>query len=323
MALAPSVISGPSTSPSVPNKSTIKNVLIPDDYEPVPVSYIDVAEGRRVAYRKFEGHLQPTILYIPGFMASMNLPKTVIIEIFARKHGYSNVRYDQECVGLSTGVQLTIEFEHWLEDALAMVDRVCDGPVILVASSVGAWISTLVALRRPERIHGIIFLGPGYNALRPSYWQHYNLLTAEEKEKVDLGLEHVKINMRYGGVGIMRRDFCENSGKFEIDFSKPIKINCPVRIVHAIKDQDIPYQSSLLLMERLTTEDVDLVLRKTGNHRLMTNSDLVLLLSELERMLKQYPVPSNNKQLSSGSSLTSQQPLQQQQQQLLTAKSKL
>jgi len=66
MALAPSVISGPSTSPSVPNKSTIKNVLIPDDYEPVPVSYIDVAEGRRVAYRKFEGHLQPTILYIPG-----------------------------------------------------------------------------------------------------------------------------------------------------------------------------------------------------------------------------------------------------------------
>ena len=49
-------------------------------------------------------------------------------------------RYDQECVGLSTGVQLTIEFEHWLEDALAMVDRVCDGPVILVASSVGAWV---------------------------------------------------------------------------------------------------------------------------------------------------------------------------------------
>ena len=65
MALAPNVISGPSTSTG-PNMSTKKNVLIPDDYEPVPVSYIDVGEGRRVAYRKFEGHLQPTILYIPG-----------------------------------------------------------------------------------------------------------------------------------------------------------------------------------------------------------------------------------------------------------------
>jgi hypothetical protein len=33
----------------------------------------------------------------------------------------------------------------------------------------------------------------------------------------------------------MRRDFCENTAKFEIDFSKPIEINCPVRIVHAVK----------------------------------------------------------------------------------------
>jgi abhydrolase domain-containing protein 10 len=292
MALSPSVVSG-STSTGKP--VIRKNSLIPDDYEPVPVSYLDLGEGRRVAYRKFEGHLQPTILYIPGFFASMNLPKTVILEVFARKHGYSNVRYDQECVGLSTGDQPTIEFEHWLDDALAMVDRVCDGPVVLVASSVGAWITTLVAQRRPERIHGIIFLGPGFNALRPSYWQHYNLLSPEEKEKVDLGLEHVKINMRYGGVGIMRRDFCENTAKFEIDFSKPIDIRCPVRIVHAVKDVDIPYQSSLLLMERIVSEDVDLVLRKTGNHRLMTQTDLVLLLSELERMLKQYPVPVDRK----------------------------
>lgn len=53
-----------------------------------------------------------------------------------------------------------------------------------------------MALRRPERIHGIILLGPGFNALRPGYWHHYNLLTPEEREKVDLGLEHVKINMR-------------------------------------------------------------------------------------------------------------------------------
>ena len=92
MALTPSVVSG--ATASLPGKITRKHALIPDDYEPVPVSYLDLGEGRRVAYRKFEGHLQPTILYIPGFFATMNLPKTVIIEIFARKHGYSNVRYD-------------------------------------------------------------------------------------------------------------------------------------------------------------------------------------------------------------------------------------
>ncbi len=69
-----------------------KNPLIPDDYEPVPVKFLNLGEGRKIAYRKFEGTKQPTLLYVPGFFASMNLPKTVVIEVWARKNGYSNVR---------------------------------------------------------------------------------------------------------------------------------------------------------------------------------------------------------------------------------------
>lgn len=91
MALTPSVSVGKSPAAG-PGKPSRKNPLIPDDYEPVPVSFLDIAPGRRIAYRKFEGALKPTILYVPGFMATMNLPKTVILEIFARKTGYSNVR---------------------------------------------------------------------------------------------------------------------------------------------------------------------------------------------------------------------------------------
>ena len=64
-----------------------------------------------------------------------------------------------------------------------------------------------------------------------------------------------------------------------------------------VQDEDVPYETSLLLMERLVTDDVDIVYRKTGNHRLMTHSDLILLLSELERMLKQYPVEQKPAQL--------------------------
>merc|ERR1712004_451888 len=125
------------------------------------VEYWDLGPGRRIAYRHTPGFRQPTILYIPGFFAPMTLRKTLRLEQYATENGYSNVRYDQECVGLSSGQQTTIEFEHWVEDALAMVDHVCQGPVVLVASSLGSWISVLVAQRRPERIHGMIFLGPG------------------------------------------------------------------------------------------------------------------------------------------------------------------
>ena len=89
-AASTSVVTG-NTPKSGPKKRG-RRAYIPSDYVETPVQYLDVAEGRRVAYRKSIGQKQPTILYIPGFFASMVLPKTVIIEMFARKHGYSNVR---------------------------------------------------------------------------------------------------------------------------------------------------------------------------------------------------------------------------------------
>ena len=92
-----------------------------------------------------------------------------------------------------------------------------------------------MAQRRPERIHGMIFLGPGFNCLRPGYWYHYNMLPDEVRARVDAGEEHIKIKMRYGGVGILRRDFCENTLAYEIDFSQPLPIHCPVRIIHAVQ----------------------------------------------------------------------------------------
>ena len=115
-----------------------------------------------------------------------------------------------------------------------MVDSVCEGPIILVASSLGAWISTIVAQRRPARIHSMLFIGPGFNALRAGYWYHYNLLPDDIKAKVDSGEQHIKIKMRYGGVGILRKDFCDNTANFEVDFSQKINVACPVRIIHAI-----------------------------------------------------------------------------------------
>ena len=112
-----------------------------EEEHPAPLRYLSLGPDRRVAYRHFKGHRQPTLLYVPGFFAHMNLRKTKILEDYAIRYGFGNVRYDQECVGDSTGSQHTIEFKHWLEDALAMIDQVIEGPVILVSSSLGGWVS--------------------------------------------------------------------------------------------------------------------------------------------------------------------------------------
>ena len=70
-----------------------------------------------------------------------------------------------------------------------------------------------------------------------------------------------------------------------------------VFILHIFQDADVPIESSQLLMERLATEDVDLIIRKTGDHRLNSPDDHKLLLSEVDRFLKQYPIDQQTSKL--------------------------
>ena len=50
---------------------------------------------------------------------------------------------------------------------------------------------------------------------------------------------------------------------------------------------DIPYENSMQIQQSITTDDVDIILRKTGNHRLMTKSDCMLTANVLDLMIKE------------------------------------
>ena len=56
--------------------------------------------------------------------------------------------------------------------------------------------STHVALRRPDRIAGLIMCGPAFNCLIPGYWMHYNMLESDVKKRIDEGKEHMMVQIK-------------------------------------------------------------------------------------------------------------------------------
>ena len=64
----------------------------------------------------------------------------------------------------------------------------------------------------------------------------------------------------------------------------PIRLSCPVRILHGMQDPDVPYQTSLRLMEKLTETEAVIELIEDGDHRLSRPQDLTRLFAAVDAM---------------------------------------
>ena len=79
--------------------------------------------------------------------------------------------------------------------------------------------------------------------------------------------------------------FVEESINMELDTSTTLDIKCPVKILHGIQDDTIPYENSLKVMKMIRNEDVELIYQKSGDHRMQSDSGLELILRSLDDTL--------------------------------------
>src|SRR5688572_17535892 len=148
------------------------------------------AGNDRLAYRQRTGS-SPTLLFLPGYASDMEGAKAVAIDAFAERRGVAMLRFDYSGTGSSGGSFADGTLDAWIDEALAMIDELTEGPLVVVGSSMGGWIALHLALRRPERVQALagIAAAPDFTS-----WG----FTAEQKQEL---LEQGKIERRnpYGG----------------------------------------------------------------------------------------------------------------------------
>ena len=52
-----------------------------------------------------------------------------------------------------------------------------------------------------------------------------------------------------------------------------VKVNCPIRLIHAIGDEEVPYTTALTIAEVVTSKNVDVMLVKDASHVLDEEAD--------------------------------------------------
>src|SRR5690349_2455876 len=96
--------------------------------------------GERLAWRRIAGS-GPTVVWLGGFKSDMTGTKAQALADWAAATGRAFLRFDYFGHGESSGDFAEGTITRWREDALAVLDELIEGDVVLVGSSMGGWIA--------------------------------------------------------------------------------------------------------------------------------------------------------------------------------------
>ena len=240
---------------------------------------LDRGDGVELAWVRQEGR-EPTVVFLPGFGSDMTGEKAIALAAFCAERGQAMLRFDYSGHGTSGGRFEDGAIGRWTDDALAIIDRMTTGPLLLVGSSMGGWIALLVALARSPRVVGLIGIAAAPDFTEVLMWQSMSF----EQRATIMRDGILREPSKYGEPYRITRALIED-GRNHLLLGRPIALNCPIRLLHGQCDPDVPWEISLRIAEQVTSEDVRVILVKDGDHRLSRPCDLVLLRQTVAALL--------------------------------------
>jgi pimeloyl-ACP methyl ester carboxylesterase len=263
------------------------------------LDFIDVGEGpsaRRIAVRRRAAHefgqestqqsgRGPGLVWLGGFKSDMQGSKAVALDDWARDHGRAAVRFDYSGHGESGGDFADGTIGRWLEESVAVFERFCDGPQVLIGSSMGGWMALLLAREIKKRqeqqqakasLAGVVLIAPAPDFTEELMWKNFPAAVKKEIETKGVWLR--PSDYGDGSPYPITRNLIEE-GRNHLVLGSAIDLGCPVRILQGAQDPDVPWQHAFALTHRLPADDVVLTMIQDGDHRLSRPQDIARILA--------------------------------------------
>jgi len=224
----------------------------------------------------------PGVLFLPGFHSTMHGNKAQALELYCQSQGVQFTRFDYSGHGDSPGLFEDGTIDQWRDDALEILDSVCQGPQVLVGSSMGGWLATLTALERPDRVFAILGI-----ASAPDFTQTLispSLSKAQHSVLENGGVIELANNYENNDPHRIRQALL-TSGKNCCVLGQSLPLACPIRLLHGTSDTDVPWSLSERLLACFASNNAQLLLLKGADHRFSKTEEIDVILKTLEPLL--------------------------------------
>ena len=246
----------------------------PPEIPAAALAYFDPGDNRRIAYR-YRGPEagSPTILFLPGYASDMEGTKAESIDAFCATRGLGCLRMDYSGTGSSAGDFADGTLDRWLEEVLAAIDMLTEGPLIVAGSSMGGWLALHAALRRKDRVQALLGI-----AAAPDFTEWG--FTVDEKETLNTDGKLERANPYGPEPSVTYLGFAASGAAHRLLYS-PVDLVIPIRLVHGELDEDVPMGVPIKLLADLRSSDVQLRIIKGAGHRLSEPHEIHAILTEL------------------------------------------
>ena len=238
--------------------------------------FLTTPQGRKLAYNRTLG-TGPGVVFLGGFKSDMQGSKALFLQDWAQSQGRAFLRFDYSGHGQSSG-----DFEDgcigdWAADAIAAIEALTTGPQILIGSSMGGWISLLIARAMPARVAGLIGVAaaPDFTTIT---WEE-ELTEAQRAEVTTTG--RVQIASDYADNPYIFTAKLFDDGAQNRVLDRPLPLPFPTRFLQGTDDTDVLPGVALRLLDHATGPDIRLTLVKGADHRFSSPECLALIAQAL------------------------------------------
>ena len=202
-------------------------------------NYLRINKSRKIRYLNYNQKNATYIVFLHGFMSNLEgkKPKTFLNFAKRNKMGFLALEYSGH--GKSSGKFTDGNISKWTKETTQIIKKIVKkNKIILIGSSMGAWISLNQFKYFRKQINGFLGIGSAPEFLERLMWNKFSKKMKEEIKKIGI------INLKHGDYEYPITFQLIKDGRKNKVFKKKIYQNIKITMVHGTKDKSVPIDYS-------------------------------------------------------------------------------
>ena len=241
---------------------------------------LKLTKSKRIRYLKLSQKNTSYIVFLHGFMSNLEGKKPKTFLDFAKKNKLGFLALEYSGHGKSSGKFINGNISKWTKETSQLIKKIVKkNKIILVGSSMGAWISLNQFKFFKEQIIGFLGIGSAPEFLDGLMWKKFSKKMKKEIKKNGI------INLKHGDYEYPISLQLIKDGKKNNVLNKKIYQKLKVTMIHGEKDESVPVSYSRKVLKIFKKSRKKLVIVKNGDHSLSSSKWLKVLKKELKLII--------------------------------------